>query len=158
MYARVCAGFGSVYMLSVYVIIRFAFTFADLRNLDRLIQDRVLAHGHAALRALDIRAIYPYLRDQGLLTDEQGDYLLNEHHSPQARIDRLVQWIPQKGGDALFRFIECLKASSDDALGHGELATLLEKLARVEINRQPQRPREPGPIYIDDHRSSELCL
>ena len=127
----------------------------DLQTLDRRLQDRVLAHGHTSLRdTLELKAVFPHLNAQGLLTDEQRDYLLNEHRTRHDKIDHLVQWIPQKGRDALYRLIVCLEASSDDALGHRELATSLENFAYEEIDCIPR----PTPKHPVPHRSSELCF
>ena len=125
-----------------------------MQSLDRRLQDRVLARGHTSLRdTLWLAAVFPHLNAQGLLTDGQRYYLLNEHRTRHDKIDHLVQWIPQKGRDALYRLIVCLEASSDDALGHRELATSLENFAYEEIDCT--KPR----IHANDpHRSSELCF
>ena len=130
-----------------------------MQSLDSRLQDRVLAHGHTSLRGtLDLKAVFPHLNAQGLLTVEQRDYLLNELHTRHDKIDHFVQWIPQKGRDALYRLIVCLEASRDDALGHRELATLLENFAYEEIDCIP-RPKPKPIIPADDpHRSSELCF
>ena len=125
-----------------------------MQSLDRRLQDRVLAHGHTSLRGtLDLKAVFSHLNAQGLLTDEQRDYLLNEHRTRHDKIDHLVQWIPQKGSDALYWLIVCLEASSDDALGHRELATSLENFAYEEIDCIPRPPRIPT-----EPKSSELCF
>ena len=96
--------------------------------MDQGLQARILARCHTRIRAtLDIDAIFPHLNEQGLLTHNETYILRNNLHTVQYRIDCLVQWLPRKGTDALSRFIVCLRMSSGDALGHEELANLLDR-------------------------------
>ena len=99
--------------------------------MDQGLQARILARCHTRIRAtLDIDAIFPHLNGQALLTDNEINILRNNLHTVQYRIDCLVQWLPRKGRDALSRFIVCLRMSSGDALGHEELADLLDQEVR----------------------------
>ena len=120
--------------------------------MDRRTQELVLARCHTVLRDnLNIQSIFPHLTAKRLLTSGERNYLLNDYHSPQDKIDRVVQWIPRKGRDALIRFIECLEASSDDARGHKELTELLEKCGIEETApfiMDPQ-PRSSSELYSD---------
>ena len=98
--------------------------------MDQGIQARILARCHTRIRTnLDIDAIFPHLNEQELLTDNEIYILQNNLHTIQERIDCLVQWLPRKGRDGLSRFIACLR-SSRDALGHEELADLLNQEVR----------------------------
>ena len=98
--------------------------------MDQGIQARILARCHTRIRTtLDIDAIFPHLNEQALLTDNEIYILRNNLHTIQDRIDYLVQWLPRKGRDGLSRFIACLR-SSRDALGHEELAKLLDQEVR----------------------------
>ena len=54
------------------------------------------------------------------------DILLNQYHTRRYKIGRLLEWIPRNGRDGLDRFIVCLRRSSREAPGHGELADILE--------------------------------
>ena len=61
------------------------------------------------------------------------------------KIARLVEFLPRKGSDALQRFIECLKISTDGT-AHGELA---EKLC-IEAEQVLMRRK--------DSAGRSLCL
>ena len=90
-------------------------------------QVKILTSLHARIRdTVNIGAILPHLNEKALLTVQEGEILTNSNFTVYDKIDRLVQWVPRKGTDALSRFILCLRRSSGDALGHGELVKLLE--------------------------------
>ena len=91
-------------------------------------QGRIMAKHHSAIRrSLQVDAVYPHLNEQGLLSDHEKEILLNPYHTRQYKTDRILQWIPRKGSGALDRFIECLRRSSREARGHGELADELQR-------------------------------
>ena len=91
-------------------------------------QRRVLNRSYQRLRrGLDVESVYPYLNEQGLLSEHERDILLNPYHTRQFKIDKLLQWIPMKGSGALDKFIDCLRKSSTEARGHEELADLLQR-------------------------------
>ena len=75
---------------------------------------------------VDIEAIYPYLNEQGLLSDHERDILQNPYHTRQFKIDKLLQWIPIKGDGAVDMFVHCLQRSSHEAISHKELADLFQ--------------------------------
>ena len=57
------------------------------------------------------------------------------------RKNKLIEWLPSKGSDALKRFIACLRKSAEGTgTGHHELAKALEKqIRKVHANRpKPQ--------------------
>ena len=90
-------------------------------------QRRVLNRSHQRLRrGLDVESVYPYLNEQGLLSEHERDIVLNPYHTRQFKIDKLLQWIPMKGNGALDKFIDCLRRSSTEARGLEELADLLQ--------------------------------
>ena len=53
------------------------------------------------------------------------------------KIGRLLEWIPRNGRDVLDRFIVCLRRSSREAPGHGELADMLELWLEQLSSSQP---------------------
>ena len=101
-------------------------------------QEKILAHCHPRIRnSLDIQAILPHLNQQDLLTSDERDILLQNSHSTRCnKIDHLLQWLPRKGEDALERFIQCLRSSSEGT-GHRELATLLAEEAARQATPKP---------------------
>ena len=107
--------------------------------MDPQIQRNILNRVHSSIRnSLQIEAIFSYLKEQELLSDHEADSLLNPFHTRVYKINCLLQWIPQKGRDALHRFIVCLQRSSNEAIGHRELATLLERrYAESDPNETP---------------------
>ena len=96
--------------------------------MDPQAQRRILARQHCRLRqSLQVKVALPYLNEEGLLSEQETEVLLNQFHTRQFKVDSLVQWVPQKGADGLDRFIAALQRSSHDNPDHGELADLLQR-------------------------------
>ena len=94
---------------------------------DAQTQRRLLARRNCRLhQSLQVDLLFPYLNEQALLSDHEADILLNQYHTRRYKIGRLLEWIPRNGRDGLDRFIVCLRRSSREAPGHGELADMLE--------------------------------
>ena len=103
-------------------------------------QRRILVRNNRRFRQeVDIEAIYPYLNEQGLLSDHERDILQNHYHTRQFKIDKLLQWIPMKGDDAVDMFVYCLRRSSHEAISHKELADLFQHNQGIKqlIHSQP---------------------
>ena len=99
---------------------------------------RILALHHTRIReTLQIQSILAHLNELGLLTANERDVLLNPLYTESCKKDCLVQWLPQKGRNALHRFIVCLQRSSSDALGHEELARLLGRRGHTCVTVRP---------------------
>ena len=101
----------------------------SLRSMDQdaQTQRRLLARRNCRLhQSLQVDLLFPYLNEQALLSDHEADILLNQYHTRRYKIGRLLEWIPRNGRDGLDRFIVCLRRSSREAPGHGELADMLE--------------------------------
>ena len=96
--------------------------------MDPRAQRRILARRHRRLRqSLQVKVALPYLNEEGLLSEQETEVLLNQFHTRQFKVDSLVQWVPQKGADGLDRFIAALRRSCRENRGHGELADLLQR-------------------------------
>ena len=118
--------------------------------MDQRQQERVLARHHTRIReTLQIQSILAHLNELELLTTDERDLLLNPLYTPSYKKDCLVQWLPQKGRNALHRFIVCLKRSSSDALGHEELAKLLERREHTRVPVNVLRPIISSELDID---------
>ena len=90
---------------------------------------------------LNLRAIIPHLNEQRLLVRIEYEQLRNELFTTEERKNKLIEWLPNKGSDALTRFIACLQKSAEGTgTGHHELAKALEKqIRKVHANRpKPQ--------------------
>ena len=92
-------------------------------------QEDILNSLHPELRGLNLEEIFPYLCQHGLLTYSEKEELKSDSITTHKKIDKLLKWIPTKGSNALARFVECLR-NSTDGTGHDELATLLEDKIR----------------------------
>ena len=89
-------------------------------------QDDILSSLYSYLCAINIKAIFPFLIEQKLITSDEREHLLNPHHSDGDKVNKLMVWLPKKGPDALTRFIQCLEDSSDGT-GHEVLAKKIRK-------------------------------
>ena len=93
---------------------------------------------------LNLRAILSHLNEQGLLTSTENEELVNERFTTEERKNKLIEWIPSKGSDALTRFIVCLrKSAAGTGTGHHELAKALEKQIR-KVHKNRPKPQDEG--------------
>ena len=109
-------------------------------------QRYILNSLHSSIsRSLVIQPIFSHLHEQQLLSDHEEDILLNPYHTRSFKINHLLRWIPMNGRDALHKFILCLQRSSDDAIGHRELALLLEEAYNRHLDDELEEAphREP---------------
>ena len=108
-------------------------------------RDNILRSLHPKIdHQLNITAIIPYLNEQGLLNRAENEQLLSDHLTTERRLNKLIEWIPSKGSDALTRFIVCLQKSAEGTgSGHGELAKALEKEIR-KAHRNPSKSQDEG--------------
>lgn len=101
-------------------------------------QTEILRACHPDIQSLlDLEQIFPYLNQCKLLTDTEREEMqspINIYNRTQ-KIARLVEFLPRKGSDALQRFIECLK-SSTDGTAHDELAEKLYTEAEQVLTRK----------------------
>jgi len=93
------------------------------------VQKRFIQEQHRSIRnRLDPDAITPYLRQQGLLTDDESDELLGSSLTRSGKIDLIVKSLPSKGKGWWNKFLQCLResATKPGLPAHQELAELLE--------------------------------
>lgn len=69
---------------------------------------------------LDVATALPHLRGENLTTEEEFDVLSNPQNSRQHKINTLIKGLPLKGEDFLYRFLRCLR-STTDGTAHEEL-------------------------------------
>ena len=116
-------------------------------------QRRILVRNNRRFRQeVDIKAIYPYLNEQGLLSDHERDILQNHYHTRQFKIDKLLQWIPMKGDDAVDMFVYCLRRSSHEAIIHKELADLFQHNQGIK----QLIPTQPPALAVTKGKSSPM--
>ena len=92
-------------------------------------QDNILRSKHLELREkLNVRAIYPYLNQRGLLLDCDQSKLNNGMLTEQERVDNILDNLTKCNKDNyLLDVIDCLKMSEyGTGEGHLELAQSLE--------------------------------
>ena len=93
---------------------------------------------------LNLGAILPHLDEQGLLTRTEKEQLRNELFTTGERKNKLIEWLPSKGSDALTRFIVCLRKSAEGTgTGHHELAKVLEKQI-MKVHKNRPKPQDEG--------------
>ena len=111
--------------------------------LNEQLSESVLRSLHSQIcHQLNLRAILPHLDEQGLLTPTENEQLRNELFTTEERKNKLIEWIPSKGSDALTRFIVCLRKSAEGTgTGHHELAKALEKQIR-EVHKNRPKPQD----------------
>ena len=84
-------------------------------------------HDEAIHLYMNIDNIKPYLYESGLLTHAEMEELSNETLSKASCIEKVLEWLPEKGPDALGMLIVCLQKSADGTgTAHKDLATKLE--------------------------------
>ena len=94
-------------------------------------QEQILdAHQQDIQDCLNLDEIFPRLCQHCLLTSTEKQEHLNPMYTSNHKIRKLLMWIPQKGPNALHRFITCLRVSADGT-AHQELADKLEKEIRT---------------------------
>lgn len=117
-------------------------------------QTEILRACHPDIQGLlDLEQIFPYLNQCKLLTDTEREEMqspINVYNRNQ-KITRLVEFLPRKGSDALQRFIECLK-SSTDGTAHDELAEKLYTEAEQVLTR-----RKNNAGRYNDHALPNPC-
>ena len=98
---------------------------------------------------LNLRTIIPHLNEQWLLTPTENEQLRNELFTTEERKNKLIEWLPSKGSDALTRFIGCLRKSAEGTgTGHHELAKALEKEIRKVHRNRPNPQDEEVPFLM----------
>ena len=93
--------------------------------------DKVLEEVHPDLvRGLDIREIIPHLRQKHLINRKEYAILLDNTLSQEDKINKLILWIPDKGPNAMTKFIQCLK-DTRSGTGHFGLSVKVQKAVEL---------------------------
>ena len=93
--------------------------------------DKVLEEVHPDLvRGLDIREIIPHLRQKHLINRKEYEILLDNTLSQEDKINKLILWIPDKGPNAMTKFIQCLK-DTRSGTGHFGLSVKVQKVVEL---------------------------
>ena len=88
---------------------------------------KILEHHYPELRQyLQFEAIYPYLVQNKLLTQDQVHELLYSTPNPLEKVDKVLLFIPRSRPDFLEIFVACLKLSANGT-HHEHLANGLER-------------------------------
>ena len=111
--------------------------------------ERLLADLHSDFSSsLNIRAIFPYLITNGLITREERDVLLKDCYTDDYKINQLMTWLPKKGPDVIEKLIKCLEESSEGT-GHGALAKKVQSLKMLfPIDNKDKLPKFKGKFHF----------
>ena len=91
-------------------------------------QEKILKSHHVdLLKLLNFDSLLPYLNQNGLLTRDEHEDLINSLHTSATKVNKLVVWLPQKGFSFLYIFVECLQHSAEECPPHKELGDLLQR-------------------------------
>ena len=96
---------------------------------------------------MNLEEIFPYLCECNLLTDTEQEQLqsMNIRFTCKEKISKLITSLPRKGSDALTRFVECLK-SSTEGTAHEELAYQIEVLVDHQIQNTVTQKHKYGEL------------
>ena len=82
---------------------------------------------------LDVATALPHLRGEDLTTEEEFDVLSNPQNSRQHKINTLIKGLPLKGEDFLYRFLRCLR-NTTDGTAHEELVQKIHIKLDLELD------------------------
>ena len=108
---------------------------------------KIFEHNYPELRQyLQFEAIYPYLIQNKLLTQDQEHELLYSMPNPLERVDKVLLFIPRSRPDFLEIVVTCLKLSANGT-HHEHLANELERSmadAKLSTERVASSRGKPG--------------
>lgn len=89
------------------------------------------------MKYMNTRSVLPYLRANGLITDEDWDFLINLNRTERERVHYVLSIVPRSGPSAFQKFMLSLSQDTDHK-AHQELAKTLER-AMLLLEEDPLR-------------------
>ena len=88
------------------------------------------------IRYLDVPLIKPYLKEDGLLTDDEYERLqISPQNTSQDAVEKLVRFLKRKGPDHEVRFLSALKRSMNDQ-EHSGHEYIIQQLTEILTNSE----------------------
>ena len=88
-------------------------------------------HAEELKKCIDLNVLVPYLKQEGLLTEDETYTVRNPYLPPGERMQNLLTFMSRKGRGGPDKFVECIRKSASESLGHAHLVNEVLALGKL---------------------------